>query len=156
MTTYEDSCTALAVALSAGVPVLLWGGPGVGKTSVVEQVALGLGWHLETVIASICDPTDFKGMPRDAGDRTTFSPPEWAVRVAEAGQCPNRLVNVLLARLIADHHDRHGPLLPVGLEPNPDAIAKHELIEPPPPTGNLDLRFRHQIPGFCQLVPFDQ
>ena len=85
MTTYQDSCTALAVALSAGVPVLLWGGPGVGKTSVVEQVALGLGWHLETVIASICDPTDFKGMPRDAGDRTTFSPPEWAVRVAEAG-----------------------------------------------------------------------
>ncbi len=65
--------------------MLLWGGPGVGKTSVVEQIAAHHGWHLETVIASICDPTDFKGMPRDAGDRTVFSPPEWAMRTAEAG-----------------------------------------------------------------------
>ncbi len=85
MAMYDDSCSALAVALSAGTPVLLWGGPGVGKTSVVEQIAAHHGWHLETVIASICDPTDFKGMPRDAGDRTVFSPPEWAMRTAEAG-----------------------------------------------------------------------
>ncbi|MDO8306839.1 MAG: ATP-binding protein [Actinomycetota bacterium] len=85
MSKYEDGCGALAIALSAGMPVLLWGGPGVGKTSVIEQIARTRGWHLETVIASICDPTDFKGMPRDAGDRTVFSPPEWAVRVAEAG-----------------------------------------------------------------------
>ena len=40
---------------------------------------------METVIASTCDPTDFKAMPRDAGDRTVFSPPEWAVRTNEAG-----------------------------------------------------------------------
>jgi len=85
MSAYDDTCSALAVSLAAGVPVLLWGGPGVGKTSVVEQIAHHHGWHLETVIASICDPTDFKGMPRDAGDRTVFSPPEWAVRTAEAG-----------------------------------------------------------------------
>jgi hypothetical protein len=85
MAKYDDTCAALAVALSAGMPVLLWGGPGVGKTSVIEQIAAHHGWHLETVIASICDPTDFKGMPRDTGDRTVFSPPEWAVRVAEAG-----------------------------------------------------------------------
>lgn len=85
MAKYDDTCSALAIALSAGVPVLLWGGPGIGKTSVVEQIAAHRGWHLETVIASICDPTDFKGMPRDSGDRTVFSPPEWAVRIADAG-----------------------------------------------------------------------
>jgi hypothetical protein len=85
MSAYDDTCSALAVALAAGTPVLLWGGPGVGKTSVVEQIAKHHSWHLETVIASICDPTDFKGMPRDAGDRTVFSPPEWAVRTHEAG-----------------------------------------------------------------------
>lgn len=82
---YDDSCTALAIALSAQAPVLLWGGPGIGKTSVVEQIAAHAGWHLETVIASICDPTDFKGMPRDAGDRTEFSPPAWAMAIQEAG-----------------------------------------------------------------------
>jgi hypothetical protein len=85
MSTYDESCSALAVSLAAGIPVLLWGAPGVGKTSVIEQIARHNGWHLETVIASICDPTDFKGMPRDAGDRTIFSPPEWAVRTHEAG-----------------------------------------------------------------------
>lgn len=82
---YEDACDALAISLSAGMPVLLWGGPGVGKTSVIEQIAAHNQWHLETVIASICDPTDFKGMPRDSGDRTVFSPPEWAVSISEAG-----------------------------------------------------------------------
>jgi hypothetical protein len=68
MAKYEDTCSALAIALSAGAPVLLWGGPGwagVGKTSVIEQIAGLHGWHLETVIASICDPTHFKGMPRE-------------------------------------------------------------------------------------------
>lgn len=89
MGTYEESCTALSVALAAGAPVLLWGGPGVGKTSVIEQLAQAQGWHIETVIASICDPTDFKGMPRDAGGRTAFSPPDWAMRVAEADPVPS-------------------------------------------------------------------
>lgn len=84
MGSYEDTCAALSIALAARAPVLLWGGPGVGKTSVIEQLAAAQGWHVETVIASICDPTDFKGMPRDAGDRTAFSPPDWAMRVAEA------------------------------------------------------------------------
>lgn len=85
MTTYEDRCGALAVALAANVPVILWGGPGVGKTSVIEQIAAHHGWWLETVIASICDPTDFKGMPREDAGRTVFSPPAWATAVAEAG-----------------------------------------------------------------------
>lgn len=81
MATYDDRCQALAVTLAANVPVILWGAPGVGKTSVVEQIAHHHGWHLETVIASISDPTDFKGMPREHEGRTAFSPPEWAVAI---------------------------------------------------------------------------
>lgn len=84
MSKYDDTCQALALALGAATPVLLWGGPGVGKTSVVEQIAEHHDWDLETVIASISDPTDFKGMPRDTGDRTEFSPPDWARRLADS------------------------------------------------------------------------
>src|ERR1019366_124554 len=44
---------ALGVAVAAGVPVLLWGAPGTGKTSVVRALAEGAGLPCETVIASI-------------------------------------------------------------------------------------------------------
>ena len=77
MAKYEDTCSALAIALSAGAPVLLWGGPGVGKTSVIEQIAGLHGWHLETVIASICDPKDFKGMPREGSSGSWRSLVGW-------------------------------------------------------------------------------
>jgi hypothetical protein len=85
LATYEDRCKSLATALAANVPVILWGPPGVGKTSVVEQIASHHGWHLETVIASISDPTDFKGMPREDAGRTMFSPPGWATAIGEKG-----------------------------------------------------------------------
>jgi hypothetical protein len=74
----------LAVGLAANIPVILWGKPGVGKTSVVEQIAAHHGWWLETVIASISDPTDFKGMPREESGRTVFSAPAWAHAIADA------------------------------------------------------------------------
>ncbi len=84
MGSYKDLYQALTVSLAANIPVILWGPPGVGKTSVVEQIAAHHGWWLETVIASISDPTDFKGMPREEAGRTVFSPPAWAMSVADA------------------------------------------------------------------------
>ena len=44
---------ALALAVAANVPVLLWGAPGTGKTTVVRQLAEQAGLPCETVIASI-------------------------------------------------------------------------------------------------------
>ena len=85
MANYNDRCQALAVAIAANVPVILWGAPGVGKTSVIEQIAHHHDWHLETVIASISDPTDFKGMPREDAGRTVFSPPSWALTIKHNG-----------------------------------------------------------------------
>lgn len=54
---------ALSVCVQARVPCLLWGDPGVGKTATVQQLAETLGMRLETVIASIREPTDFAGLP---------------------------------------------------------------------------------------------
>ena len=54
---------ALGVAVAARVPVLLWGAPGTGKTSVIRAMAEALGWPCETVIASIREPSDFAGLP---------------------------------------------------------------------------------------------
>src|ERR1039457_4899786 len=77
---------ALGVAVAARVPVLLWGAPGTGKTSVIRSMASGLGWPCETVIASIREPSDFAGLPVVVGEGVRFAPPTWARRLAEAGR----------------------------------------------------------------------
>jgi hypothetical protein len=81
---------ALGVAISARVPVLLWGAPGTGKTSVVRAMASASGLLCEVVIASIREPSDFAGLPVIAGEasgatRVDFAPPGWARRLADAG-----------------------------------------------------------------------
>ena len=61
---YEHTLQALGICVSARVPVLLWGNPGEGKTAAVES-ARGLGWHVETVIITHSEPSDFAGLPVD-------------------------------------------------------------------------------------------
>ncbi|MFF3688213.1 AAA family ATPase [Streptomyces sp. NPDC002187] len=80
---------ALALAVTANQPVLLWGEPGIGKSAGMEQLAAGLGLPLETVIASVHEPSDFAGLPIVGDDPATtgvpMAPPDWAVRLARAG-----------------------------------------------------------------------
>src|SRR5882757_2922334 len=80
---------ALGVAVAARVPVLLWGAPGTGKTSVIRAMADALGWPCETVIASIREPSDFAGLPivnaAAGAARVDFAPPRWALSLAEHG-----------------------------------------------------------------------
>lgn len=83
---HTDTCNALGVALLADVPVILWGPPGQGKSSVIQELADGMGAHLETVIASIREPSDFAGLPVvDPATRTaSLAAPSWAVRLRDA------------------------------------------------------------------------
>ncbi|MEU6753217.1 MoxR family ATPase [Spirillospora sp. NPDC046719] len=81
---------ALALAVSANIPVLLWGEPGIGKSAGMERLAEGLGVPLETVIASVHEPSDFAGLPIIGDDPAAtgvpMAPPDWAVRLAAAGR----------------------------------------------------------------------
>lgn len=86
---------ALAVAVRAGVPVLLWGAPGTGKTRTVEALARRMGLPCETVVAAIREPADFAGLPVPGATleidgrrvrQTDLAPPAWAVRLAAAGR----------------------------------------------------------------------
>lgn len=73
------------LGLRANVPVLLWGAPGVGKTSMAYAMSNFLNAHIEVLIASIREPTDFGGLPiRTHDGEVTLAPMGWAKRVREA------------------------------------------------------------------------
>ena len=59
-----------------GIPVLLWGRPGVGKSSFIEGLANGQ-LPVTTLIASIHDPTDFSGLPVLEDGRVRYAVPRW-------------------------------------------------------------------------------
>ena len=81
---------AMQIAMNANVPTLLWGPPGVGKTSTIMQIAEVMDLPIEVVIASIREPADFSGLPvipTDVTENGVFlSPPDWARRLAKAGK----------------------------------------------------------------------
>lgn len=81
---------ALTLAVAADLPVLLWGEPGIGKTAALTQLASALDLPLTTVIASVHEPSDFSGLPIVGDDPARqgvpMAPPDWAVRLVEAGR----------------------------------------------------------------------
>ena len=79
----QQTLHAMQILMAAGVPVLLWGDPGTGKTETVERFAADADWHMESIIASLHEPSDFGGLPVRSKDGVTFEPPAWARRVAE-------------------------------------------------------------------------
>nr|WP_307836714.1 AAA family ATPase [Actinoplanes nipponensis] len=87
--TEEPRAEALALAVAANLPVLIWGEPGIGKSATLLQLAAGLGLPMETVIASVHEPSDFAGLPivgdSPATDGVPMAPPDWAVRLARTG-----------------------------------------------------------------------
>ncbi|MCP2241811.1 AAA family ATPase [Lentzea aerocolonigenes] len=86
----DPQLEALTLAVSADLPVLLWGEPGIGKTAALTQLADALALPLTTVIASVHEPSDFSGLPVVGDDPATqgvpMAPPDWAVRLVQAGR----------------------------------------------------------------------
>jgi len=72
---------ALRVLVSARQPVFIWGGPGIGKSDVVRQVAQSLQVQLNDIRALLLDPVDLRGLPFLGDDRTSkWATPEFLPR----------------------------------------------------------------------------
>ncbi|MFR9768370.1 AAA family ATPase [Nocardia sp. SC052] len=86
----DNQLEALALAVAADLPVLLWGEPGIGKTAALTQLAADLDLPLTTVIASVHEPSDFSGLPIIGDDPAEhgvpMAPPDWAVRLVRTGR----------------------------------------------------------------------
>ncbi|MGY4923546.1 AAA family ATPase [Streptomyces sp. 900105755] len=86
----DTQLEALTLAVAADLPVLLWGEPGIGKTAALNRLAEALDLPLTTVIASVHEPSDFSGLPVVGDDPAVqgvpMAPPDWAVRLVQAGR----------------------------------------------------------------------
>ena len=66
------------VTVAARQPVFIWGGPGVGKSAVVRQLAEALKITLQDVRALLLDPVDLRGLPFLGSDgRSKWATPEF-------------------------------------------------------------------------------
>jgi energy-coupling factor transporter ATP-binding protein EcfA2 len=74
---------ALEIAVGAGVPVVLTGPPGCGKSAAVKALAHKSERLLTTIIASLREPSDFAGCPIVEGRETYMAPPAWARTMAK-------------------------------------------------------------------------
>lgn len=112
---------ALALALQApgmngrrGLPAILLGPPGIGKSARVVGIAKALGMApVEVVLGSIREPSDFAGLPVQVEDHVRLAPPSWAVRLTRAGQgllfldelsCSAPATQAALLRVILDRY----------------------------------------------------
>lgn len=69
---------ALRVLVAARQPVFIWGGPGIGKSAVVGQLAEALEVPLQDVRALLLDPVDLRGLPFLGSDgRSKWATPEF-------------------------------------------------------------------------------
>lgn len=64
-------------------PVFIWGPPGVGKSSLVEQFASSLGLECVALLGSQLAPEDLIGIPKIEGEVSRFYPPSMIVRERE-------------------------------------------------------------------------
>jgi len=69
---------ALRVLVNARQPVFLWGGPGIGKSAVIRQLAAALSMPLRDVRVLLLDPVDLRGLPFLGSDgRSKWATPEF-------------------------------------------------------------------------------
>ncbi len=69
-----------------GLPLLLWGLPGVAKTAILRQLAAEYGLPIETLSPAARGEGAFGVTPVPAGGRMTYPRPDWTDRFEEAGR----------------------------------------------------------------------
>jgi len=76
-------------AVKHQIPLMLWGPPGIGKSSIVHQIVSELGCNVEDLRLAQLEPTDLRGVPmpnRESGRAEWYLPAFWPERSKEAGE----------------------------------------------------------------------
>ena len=70
----QQIISAVTACMSADLPVMLTGSPGIGKSDIVRQIAKGQGLPVIDLRLSTLDPVDLKGLPAAKDGRAVFLP----------------------------------------------------------------------------------
>ena len=65
----------LNIGINMDMPMMVWGDPGIGKSSIVENLGKILNRKVHIIIASLYEPSDFIGIPLRDGDSVKLSKP---------------------------------------------------------------------------------
>lgn len=84
----SDVSKALACCVNAKMPVIVWGPPGIGKSSVTHQLAAGLNRDLIDVRAPQFDAVDLRGLPCVSNGITKWCTPDFWPRPG----CPDTII----------------------------------------------------------------
>ena len=81
----SDLTKSLKALVVQKVPTFLWGAPGIGKSSIVKQIADEKGLDFIDLRLALMDPTDLKGIPfYDKETHTAlWAPPAFLPREGE-------------------------------------------------------------------------
>ena len=81
----SDLTKSLTALVAQKVPTFLWGAPGIGKSSIVKQIAKERGVDFIDLRLALMDPTDLKGIPfYDKESHTAlWAPPAFLPREGE-------------------------------------------------------------------------
>jgi len=74
---------ALRSLVAERQPVFVWGGPGLGKSALVTQLAATLAIQLQDVRALLLDPVDLRGLPYLSEGRSKWATPDFLPRDGE-------------------------------------------------------------------------
>lgn len=127
-----------------GLPAVFVGAPGVAKTSIIEQTAETWGTPMETLIASLREPSDFLGQPVPTDGGIEYLPAKWAVNLAkqargvafldELSTAPpviqSALLRIILDRYVGDLHMPNTRFLAAMNRPEDTAGGGYELVTP--------------------------
>lgn len=77
--------------IEVGRPVMLWSGPGIGKSELIAQIAMEQGRPVIDMRLSQMEPSDLLGLPiiDKGGDLTKWAPPSI---LPSATNCPNAVL----------------------------------------------------------------
>ena len=65
------------VVVAAHQPAFIWGPPGIGKASIIDQLARSLNLSLRDIRALLLDPVDLQGLPYVAEGRSKWAIPKF-------------------------------------------------------------------------------
>ncbi len=74
------------LGVDAPLTLMLWGAPGIGKTSLVAQIAAEAGVGFRSVISHLYQPVDVLGLPYVVDGRCEYAPPSVFPDAARDGE----------------------------------------------------------------------